>query len=170
MTMPTNISGQTAGPRRAGRAQDRDFADPYKRTGKLHEPTVCPQCGAVYHEGRWHWAESPAGAEEVICQACHRINDDYPAGIVTLSGGFVQQHHEEIVHLVRRQEEREKPEHPFNRIMAIKEDAGGMTVTTTDLHLAHRIGEAISGAYDGNLTMRYDEDGYFVRIAWHRER
>jgi hypothetical protein len=167
--MPVNISGQTAGPRRAGRAQDPELRDPYKHPAKLHEPTVCPQCGAVYREGRWSWAERPPGAEQVLCQACHRINDDYPAGIVTLSGGFVQRHRDDILHLVKRQEEREKPEHPFNRIMAIRKDADGLTVTTTDLHLAHRIGEAISAAYDGNLTMRYDEDGYFVRIAWQRE-
>lgn len=169
MTMPANVSGPTAGPRRSGRAQDRVVTDPYKRTHKLHEPTVCPQCGAVYHQGRWQWAARPEGAHEELCQACHRINDDFPAGVVTLRGRFVAAHRDEILHLVRRQEETEKPEHPFNRIMAIKDEAGGILVTTTDLHLPRRIGEALKSAFDGTLDLNYDEDGYFLRATWSRD-
>jgi hypothetical protein len=30
--------------------------------------------------------ERPANAVEIVCQACHRINDHFPAGIVQLSG------------------------------------------------------------------------------------
>jgi len=29
--------------------------DPYKTRLKLAEPTVCPKCGALFHEGRWRW-------------------------------------------------------------------------------------------------------------------
>ncbi|HWA80497.1 MAG TPA: BCAM0308 family protein, partial [Acetobacteraceae bacterium] len=108
MTLPPNLSGPAAGPRRWGRAQDRTDSDPYKRPEKLHEPTVCRQCGAVYHGGRWQWAERPPGAHEELCQACHRINDDYPAGIVTITGDFIGPHKAEILAIVRRQEEIEK--------------------------------------------------------------
>ena len=70
-----------------GRAQDEGVGDPYKLRRKLPEPTRCPACGAVYHEGRWQWMDRlPANAHEELCQACHRINDEYPAGIVTLKG------------------------------------------------------------------------------------
>jgi len=143
--------------------------DPYKRTKKLHEPTVCPQCGAVYHEGRWQWAERPAGAHEELCQACHRINDDFPAGMVTLSGDFTKLHRDEILHIVRRQEENEKPEHPFNRIMKISDEIGRIVVTTTDIHLPRRIGEALKSAFDGEFTFDYDQDGYFLRVEWRRD-
>jgi len=161
--------GPAAGPRRWGRAQDRTVTDPYKRTKKPLEPTVCPQCGAVYHAGHWRWAERPAGAHEEICQACHRINDDFPAGIVTLSGRFLPGHREDILHIVRRQEEIEKPDHPFNRIMKIEDTADKIVIATTDIHLPRRIGEALVSAFDGELDFKYEEDGYFLRVDWRRD-
>lgn len=169
MTLPANLSGSTAGPRRWGRAQDRTVTDPYKRAQKPHEPTVCPQCGAVYHAGRWQWSERPAGAHEALCQACHRINDDFPAGVLTLSGDFLKLHRDEIMHLVRHQEALEKPEHPFNRIMKISDELEQIVISTTDLHLPRRIGEALERAFNGELKFHYDEDGYFLRVTWRRD-
>ena len=47
--------------------------DPYKTKSKLPEPTVCPNCYAVFKEGRWQWADSwPINAHRQTCQACHR--------------------------------------------------------------------------------------------------
>lgn len=169
MTLPSNVSGPTTGPRRSGRAQDAALTDPYKRPGKLHEPTVCPQCGAVYRNGRWQWAAPPEGAQEELCQACQRINDNFPAGVVTLSGAFIDEHRDEVMRLIRRQEEIEKPDHPFNRIIGAEQDADAIKVTTTDLHLPRRIGEALKAAFGGVLHFDYDEDGYFVRVNWSRE-
>jgi hypothetical protein len=136
---------------------------------KPHEPTVCPQCGTVYHEGRWHWAERRAGAHEELCQACHRTNDNFPAGKVTLGGKFLDQHRDEILHIVRRQEELEKAEHPFNRIMNIAQDGERTVVTTTDIHLPRRLGEALEGASHGDLALKYDDDGYYLKVAWRRD-
>jgi len=75
--------------------------DAYKAKGKLLEPTVCLQCGAVFHEGRWQWREAPANAHRSTCPACHRIHDHFPAGFLTLKGEFFQSHRDEIMHLVR---------------------------------------------------------------------
>ncbi len=169
MTLPPDLSRSSAGPRRWGRAQDRTITDPYKRTGKLAEPTVCPQCGAVYREGRWQWAERPHPAQEALCQACRRINDDYPAGIVTISGGFPKRHKDEILRIIRRQEAIEKPEHPLNRIIRISEEPERIVLTTTDIHLPRRIAEALKGAFDGELALDYDENGYFLRAEWRRD-
>ncbi|HUZ75379.1 MAG TPA: BCAM0308 family protein [Stellaceae bacterium] len=158
-----------AGRRRWGRAQKDRILDPYKSTGKLHEPTVCPQCGAVYQHGQWRWTERPENAETVLCQACHRINDRYPAGIVTLSGPLIVTHKAEIVALARHQEQAERPEHPLNRILSIDEEAPDrLVIATTDIHLPRRIGTAMTHAFKGALTEHFDEGGYFVRVNWSR--
>jgi hypothetical protein len=157
------------GRRIAGRAQMDVPADPYKRSQKTHEPCVCPQCGAVFREGRWHWSSRPADAHEELCQACHRINDRYPAGILTLSGPFVEQHRAEMIRLARHQEQTEKQDHPLNRIIDIEETPERIVINTTDIHLPRRIAEAQKRAYRGKVDFHYDEDGYFVRINWHRE-
>lgn len=144
--------------------------DPYKTRLKLRDPTVCPQCGAVYHGGRWRWGKlCPAGASKEMCQACHRTNDKYPAGEVTLRGLFVKDHKDEILHLVRNTEKRENAEHPLHRIMNIEGRPDGMFVTTTDIHLPRRIGQAIFDAYKGDFDFHYDEEGYFIRVNWSRD-
>ncbi len=144
--------------------------DPYKLRLKLQDPAVCPQCGAVYEGNRWRWAEKrPTDAQETLCQACQRINDDYPAGEVTLSGHFLQDHKSEILRLARNQEELEKGERPLHRIMNIEEGSEEVVITTTDIHLPRRIGEALHRAYKGDFDFHYDEEGYFVRVHWKRD-
>jgi hypothetical protein len=81
---------------------------------KLHEGTDCPQCGAVYHDARWQWLAKGAGSVEELCAACRRINDKFPAGILTLHGAFAGEHKQEMLRLARHQEEIEKKEHPSN--------------------------------------------------------
>ena len=143
--------------------------DPYKTRRKLPESTLCPQCGAVYSKGRWQWAERPEQPHETLCQACHRINDDYPAGTLSLSGSFLGEHRTEILGLARNQEELEKGEHPLNRIMGIADDGGNIVITTTDIHLPRRIGEALFDAYEGELDFHYEEEAYTIRVTWHRD-
>jgi hypothetical protein len=154
------------GGHRWGHAQEDHILDPYKRPQKLEEPTICPQCGAVYQAGRWHWATRPKSAHETVCQACHRINDQYPAGIVTLVGALTVQQKADMINLARHQEADEKAEHPLNRIIDIEEGLDQIVINTTDIHLPRRIGEAIKRAFHGKLERHFDEHGYFVRVNW----
>ncbi|MEK6735712.1 MAG: BCAM0308 family protein [Pseudomonadota bacterium] len=142
--------------------------DAYKSKGKPLEPTVCPQCGAVFHEGRWQWRHAPLDAHHEICPACHRIHDQYPAGFLTLHGPFFLSHRDEIMHLVHNEENRERIEHPLKRIMAVEveEEDGTTLVTTTDIHLARKIGEAIRHAYQGNLEFHYNPEENLLRVNW----
>jgi NMD protein affecting ribosome stability and mRNA decay len=144
--------------------------DPYKTPHKLVEPTICPECGAVFHAGRWQWMSTPpVNALKTSCQACHRIRDNYPAGIVTLSGGFLREHRAELLNLVRNQETAAKQDHPLHRIMAIDETDDSLVIKTTDLHLPRAIADAVQDAYRGDLKLHYDEEGYFLRVEWQRE-
>ncbi|MHA1152712.1 MAG: BCAM0308 family protein [Alphaproteobacteria bacterium] len=155
--------------RRGDRLIRERVHDPYKTRLKLPEPSVCPDCGAAFHKGRWTWTPAPEGAKAVRCQACHRIADNYPAGIVTLRGGFLDRHRAEILNLARNQETLEKGEHPLHRIMAVAERSDEVEIATTDIHLPRRIGQALHDAYEGALEIDYDKEGYFVRVAWTRE-
>jgi NMD protein affecting ribosome stability and mRNA decay len=142
--------------------------DSYKSRGKLPEPAICSQCGAVYQEGRWRWLPKPDQAHEVVCPACHRIRDAIAAGHVRLEGEFLAQHREEILNLVRHVEQHEKAGHPLQRIMAISDEDGAVLVTTTDVHLARGIGEAVRHAYQGNLELKYGHDENLVHVHWKR--
>lgn len=142
--------------------------DPYQAKGKLSEPTRCPDCGAVYHKGSWHWMDAPAGADETRCPACQRINEKVPAGIVTLGGEFFSQHREEIMGLIHNLEAKEKSQHPLNRLMDITEQDGGLEITTTDMHLPRDIGVALEKAYEGELDFHYVDESNLLRVKWQR--
>ncbi|MGH7123415.1 MAG: BCAM0308 family protein, partial [Stellaceae bacterium] len=135
------------GRRQFGRAQMDGITDPYKRVRKLPEPSFCRQCGAVYHAGRWQWGPHASDAQEVLCQACHRINDKYPAGVLRLTGSSVAANSGELQRVARHQEVSEKQDHPLNRIINIEQSADGLVINTTDIHLPARIGKAIKRAF-----------------------
>lgn len=155
-------------PLRREELRDELVHDSYKSKKKLPEPTRCPDCGAVYHDGRWQWLPAPAGAHEDICPACHRIRDRFPAGYVTLKGEFFRTHRDDIVHLARNREQHERAEHPLERIMAVEDIDDGVLITTTDTHLARDIGEAVHAAYKGKLDYHYNKEENLLRVLWAR--
>jgi NMD protein affecting ribosome stability and mRNA decay len=143
--------------------------DPYRLPAKLAEPTYCPDCSAVYERGRWQWKERvSANAPRHRCPACQRIHDDFPAGYVHIEGDYARTHREELMHLITHRGEHAKAEHPLQRIMAVQDTADGWVVTTTDVHLARGIGEALHGAHHGELKLHYSDGETLVRVHWHR--
>lgn len=163
----TGQSKSQAGP---GARRDRIVQeyqhDTYKLRGKLKEPTVCTECGALFHRGRWTWGNAPADADEIICPACMRIRDKYPKGIVTVKGSFKDEQHAQVIGLVKNTEELEKKEHPLSRTMSIESTTDGLVISTTDTHLPRRIGEALKHAYHGELELQYEKGEDFVRVTW----
>jgi NMD protein affecting ribosome stability and mRNA decay len=142
--------------------------DPYHSKRKPPEPTTCPECGAVFHRGRWQWGEAPAGAHEETCPACRRIKDRVPAGFLNLKGEFLSGHRDEILHLIRNVEEKEKAEHPLQRIMDVETGDEGVTITFTDPHLARSAGTAVHHAYQGELDFHYEDEDILLRVNWSR--
>jgi len=83
-------------------------------------------------------------------------------------GEFLDAHREDVVGRVKSCAETEGREHPLERIMKIESDAKGMIVTTTDTHLARRIGEALHDAYKGELEFHYNKEQNLLRVHWTR--
>jgi len=164
--MSQRLRPSRSGRRIAGRAQQDGALDPYQARQKLKEPAGCWKCGAVYHRSRWQWTTELVAAKEDICPACRRIEDGLPTGILTLHGDFARQHENEIVGLARNEEAAEKGEHPLNRIANVERTEAGLVITTTDINLPRRIGEAIKRAYRGTLDMHFDDTTYFMRADW----
>jgi len=150
--------GHDASPQEAAR-------DSYKVKRKLSEPTLCPGCGAVFTEGRWQWREL-SNAHEALCPACHRQQDNFPAGFLSIDGDFAVAHEAEIMGMVYAHEQREKVKHPLKRVMNIEQQPGGFLVTTTDAQLARVIGEALHQAYHGNLDFIAGSQENLLRVHW----
>lgn len=167
MTRQNQFGGRTRP--RQDRLLEEKVHDTYRTDEKVREPTHCADCGVVYGQGRWHWAEAEAGSSESRCPACRRIRDDYPGGYVTLSGTFLDEHRPEIVNLIDNTEAQAKSEHPMQRLMGVRDTEDGVEVRTTDMHLARAIGEALHRAYQGEMDYKYNKGDDLLRVTWSRD-
>lgn len=142
--------------------------DTYRERRKPSEPAVCPDCRVVFHDGRWQWLAAPPQAQEQMCPACRRVRDRFPAGFLTLEGPFLHEHREEIMGRIRSHAEHVKAEHPLQRVMDIEDDGERTLVTTTDIHLARGLGEALREAWRGELAFHYEQGQTLLRVHWKR--
>lgn len=137
---------------------------------------VCVSCGAIYEKKRWF--ENAVRSAElkhdtdttlVQCPACVRAKADYPEGILTLSGDFLGEHSEEILHLITSVSKRERARDTLCRLMGIKTTPGVIIVKTTNERLVRKLGHAIHASYDGELTFAFSHDVRLTRVRWHRD-
>ncbi len=142
--------------------------DVYRARRKWPEPTVCTECGAVFVGGRWVWGKAPKEANLAVCPACRRIADNYPAGYIQIRGAFFKEHREEILGLIRNVETLGKAEHPLERIVSMTDGEAGTSVTTTGIHVARRIGEALARSYKGEFSFQYGESQVSITVHWTR--
>jgi hypothetical protein len=142
--------------------------DPYRELMKGPDPATCPRCRATYRAGHWSWRPAPPGAVGHKCPSCRRLEDNFPAGYVTLKGPFFTAHRDEVLDLVMARAERALAEHPLKRIIGVQETPRGLVVTTTDPHLARGIGVALRDAFKGTLEISFARDEPLVRATWSR--
>jgi hypothetical protein len=152
-----------------------DFDDPYLPQQHLGENTVCPRCGAIYHNQRWTLdaAKSDlllaAGTpDEVICPGCRKSADRDPQGILTLGGDYWPAHRDEILHLFRNEENEAMGKNPLGRIMGMREENGCLVIETTNEKLAQRLGRSLKKAHHGQVEYQWSEDNQRVRVEWER--
>lgn len=142
--------------------------DPYQERYKPEGSSFCPTCSAIFKRGRWTWGNKTADAKQHTCPACKRIQDNFPAGYITLRGTFVDANRDMLIALIRHEETQARNARPLERIIEIRVGGGDVLVTTTDVHLPQRIGHALQSAYHGTLVIQRTPDDYQTRVTWER--
>ncbi len=151
--------------------------DSYLPRGASRRISVCEGCRAVYMNKRWYiGAELDEQVSQLsdtattVCPACLKIRDNFPGGIVTLKGDYVLEHKQDIMNLIRNEEERARGFNPLERVMSVRENGyGSIVVSTTNEKLAQRLGRAIKKAFHGEVAYHWSHDNKLVRVDWVRE-
>ncbi len=150
-------------------------ADPYLNSSGLSGTALCTKCHAIFNNKRWTLDEKlyetqlkKSDTNLVLCPACKKVKDKFPGGIVKLKGDFLADHKNEILNLVRNEEDRAKGFNPLERIMSIDVVESGIEITTTNEKLAQRIGRSLQKAYQGRVRYKWSDDTKLLRAEWER--
>ncbi len=150
-------------------------ASVYLPKGGNKETAYCRGCGVLYRNKRWvvdpaevESMKRKAGSSTLVCPACKRMEDDNPAGIVTLKGNYLVEHEEEILNVLKHLEATSRVKNPLGRIMEIRQEKNVMTIATTDDKLAQKLGHEIYKAHKGELNFQWAHDQEMVRVTWSR--
>ncbi len=149
--------------------------DPYLMSEGVNGTAVCKKCQAVFQNKRWSIDEDlykskikEGNVASIQCPACKKVRDNFPGGILKLKGEFLQEHMNEIMNLIRNEEQRAMGFNPLERIMGISSTGKGLEITTTNEKLAQRIGKSIQKAYQGKVAYRWSDDTKLLRAEWER--
>lgn len=152
-------------------------ADPYRADLSLPEPSICERCQAVWRKGKWSLDEELRKEVlrfkkpyKVVCPACRRAEEGYPAGVIYLRGSFLLAHKDQILNTIRNEEAAALVRNPLDRVIRI-EDRGkeGIVIETASERLATKLGRAVEKACSGELKIRFSEQEKLVRVYWSRD-
>ncbi|MFL9893252.1 BCAM0308 family protein [Paraburkholderia sp. RL17-381-BIF-C] len=142
--------------------------DSYRPRGRSAGASRCPDCGAIYDDGRWTWRMSAEQMHQLQCPACKRIHEQAPAGEITFDGDYLLSRADEVLALLHHQADGESKEHPLERIMDIQQNPEHIVVQTTGPHLVRRLGAAMLHAHQGTLEISYRDNEGLLRAHWAR--
>lgn len=154
----------------------QDLHDTYFNRTQPKDYSYCKKCDAIFHHKHWYFdkkelknLQSNSKHGGVVCPACQKIQDRFASGIVTLKGPFLKNHQEEILNLIRNEEERARGLNPLERIIEISPLNGSLEVTTTHEKLAQRIGKSLFRAFNGKVAYQWSRGEKMARVSWSRE-
>lgn len=151
--------------------------DPYRDDLSLPEPAICSGCQAIWKKGKWSLDETLRKEtlrfekpHQVLCPACRRAQDGYPAGVIYLRGDFLLAHKDQILNTIKNQEAASLAKNPLDRIIKIEDLGGeGVIIETTSEQLATKLGRAVEKACGGDLKIQFSRQEKLVRVYWSRE-
>lgn len=136
---------------------------------------ICRDCDAIEIDGHWtHDADALSvakrkGTDTALCPGCDRVAKHRIDGVVTLTSGMLDEHREDALNLIRNVARRRQGSDVAARIASMEEHPGEIVVTTTDRHLAERIGKEFEKAFAGDLDIQWPKGEEFVRVFWRRD-
>jgi len=157
------------------RGRRRTSTDPFSPHEGFSEASLCTSCMSAYHHNRWtrdsetyRELQSMPKVHQIICPACQKIAAGYPEGIVTLRGGYLWKHEQEIRQLLRNEEERIAERNPLERIIRMARERDGLVIETTEEKLAAHLGRVLHRAHHGELKISWAGNPDMCRVNWER--
>ena len=129
---------------------------------------VCKKCNAVFNGKKWNGShelskDSLARLDPTLCTGCKRIRDRIVLGTVHLDGEVILSQPDELMRMIRREEEIERSHNYCSRILDIKRDGRKMTIRTVNSSLAIHIAKQFKKTFKGRLDIHKDTPGHRPR-------
>jgi hypothetical protein len=79
-------------------------------------------------------------------------------------------HREDIERLIDNETERAGADNPLSRVIkTVRVDVDLLMLSTTDEHLALRLGHALEKAFAGKTRYGFSHENKLVRVRWRRD-
>lgn len=146
--------------------------DPYLNEAPPGEPLRCSVCGNIYQNKRWYRSDQTEISEDkhagnYTCPGCRKVQDGYYRGELTVSGGFLSDHHDEISHLIQNEVHNRQEKNPLSKLVEVDVEGSEVHFQTTNGKLAEHLGRSLERAYKGELDIQKSE--HVTRVNWKRD-
>lgn len=153
--------------------QDRKASRAETRTGRLSEPAVCQQCGAILSRRTWRRDRKVSGrvldrATWTTCPACKQAGSGEYWGRVVIRGTYATAQEDAIRRRIANVDARAQVTQPERRVVSAERHGAVFEVLTTSQKLAHRIVHELQKAFRGRASYKWSDDGSLLAV-WERD-